>query len=69
VRPAIDFKIIRLARVRFEFEIPDLEANESSGWRNKAIRNRYTTQYFATVTGNATLSAENDRHTARHVHC
>jgi hypothetical protein len=25
VRPAIDFKIIRLARVRFEFETPKLD--------------------------------------------
>jgi hypothetical protein len=28
VRPAIDFKIIRLARVRFEFENPGLKGSD-----------------------------------------
>jgi hypothetical protein len=30
VRPAIDFKIIRLARVRFQFETPGLEEKSSA---------------------------------------
>jgi hypothetical protein len=31
VRPAIDFKIIRLARVRFEFETPVLDESPAAG--------------------------------------
>jgi hypothetical protein len=37
VRPAIDFKIIRLARVRFEFETPGVDfihlAQDRDQWR------------------------------------
>jgi hypothetical protein len=43
--------------------------NESFGWRNKEVGNRYTTLRFATATENTTSSVVIDRQTSRHGNC
>jgi hypothetical protein len=41
VRPTIYFKIIRLARVRFEFETPGIYDFNSKSWRKDRPRRRW----------------------------